>query len=312
MSRGASVSPRVVGGHLAEAWTNLRRGWRTSLLSMATIVAAVFVLGLALLVSATVGRAIEQWGRAAELSVFLDARAAAETRGRVERTLRASPVVRDLTYVTPEQAAARLARQFPDLAGLGAALGPEALPPSFDVRLHDAARDQARIGELAAELARTPGVSDVRYDRALVDRLGRTMRVARLVGYALATVLALAAALAVLSVVRLSYVARRDEAEILLLVGAPFGAIRGPFVAEGWLQGTLGAAVALALLALGFGVARARYGAPIAAATGLDHLAFLSPAVWLAIIAVSGVAGALAGAAAVGRRLGTSAWSPGD
>jgi cell division transport system permease protein len=307
MSRGSSVSPRVIGGHLAEAGTNLRRGWRSSLLSMATIVAAVFVLGLALLVSSTIGRAVEQWGRAAELSVFLDPHVAPEARGRVEATLRESSVVRDATYVSPEQAAGRLSQQFPDLAGLGAALGPGALPPSFDVRLRDAARDRARIADLAQQLGRLPGVSDVRYDRALVDRLARTMRVVRLAGYGLAAILALAAALAVLSVVRLSYVSRRDEAEILLLVGAPFGAIRGPFVAEGWLQGTLGALAALVLLAFGFGAVRARYGAEIAAAAGLDQLAFLSPAVWVTIVVMSGVVGALAGAAAVGRRFSTTA-----
>jgi cell division transport system permease protein len=301
MSKGSSLSPRLIGAHLGAAWTSLWRGWRTSLLSLATIVAAVFVLGLALLVSSTIARAIEQWGRAAELSVFLDAGASPEARGRVERALRESAVVRDGAYVTPEQAARRLAAQFPDLAGLGAALGPSALPPSFDVRLRDAGRDEARVGELASRLARMPGVADVRYDRALIERLARTMRMARIAGYALATVLALAAALAVLSVVRLSYVSRRDEAEILLLVGAPFGAIRGPFVAEGWLQGTLGAIVALALLAVAFVVVRARHGAAIAAATGLDQLAFLSPAVWLAIVVVSGVVGALAGSAAVGR-----------
>jgi cell division transport system permease protein len=302
MNVGSSLSPRVIGGHLGQAWGSLWRAWRTSLLSMATIVAAVFVLGLALLVSATIGRAVEQWGRAAELSVFLDTNATADARSRVERALRDSPVVREVTYVSPEQAAGRLGRQFPDLAGLGAALGPEALPSSFDVRLVDAARDQSRIGELAQQLMRLPGVSDVRYDRALVDRLARTMRVARLVGYALAAILGLAAALAVLSVVRLSYVSRRDEAEILLLVGAPFGVIRGPFVAEGWLQGTLGAVAALALLAAGFGAVRARYGAEIAAATGLDRLAFLPPGVWLSIVVLSGIVGALAGAAAVGRR----------
>jgi cell division transport system permease protein len=306
MSRGSSLSVRLISAHLGAAWISLWRGWRTSALSLATIVAAVFVLGLALLVSATIGRAVEQWGRAAELSVFLDGGVTPDARSRVERTLRDSAVVGDVTYVPPEEAARRLAAQFPDLAGLGASLGPSALPPSFDVRLRDAGRDEARVGELAAQLARLSGVADVRYDRALIDRLARTMRMVRLVGYALAAVLGLAAALAVLSVVRLSYVSRRDEAEILLLVGAPFGAIRGPFVAEGWLQGTLGAIVALLLLATAFGIVRARHGAEIVAATGLDHLVFLSPAVWLTIVVVSGVVGALAGAAAVGRRVWTT------
>jgi cell division transport system permease protein len=57
--------------------------------------------------------------------------------------------------------------------------------------------------------------------------------------------LMLGAAFTVGAVVRLSLYARRDELEIMALVGAPFSYIRGPFVFEGLLLGGLGAAVAL-------------------------------------------------------------------
>ena len=51
------------------------------------------------------------------------------------------------------------------------------------------------------------------------------------------TLLTLASALTVASVVRLAAAARRDEIEIMQLVGAPVAYIRGPFIAEGLLQG---------------------------------------------------------------------------
>jgi len=107
----------------------------------------------------------------------------------------------------------------------------------------------------------------------------------------------------VLSVVRLSYVSRRDEVEVLALVGAPFGAIRGPFIAEGWLQATIGAVFAMAMLAVAFLVVRARYGPDIASAMGLDRLVFLSATTWVGIVVAAGIVGAFAGAAAVQRRI---------
>ena len=58
--------------------------------------------------------------------------------------------------------------------------------------------------------------------------------------------MALAAAVTVAAVVRLGLHARRDEIEIMELVGAPLAFIRGPFVAEGFLQGGIGALLALA------------------------------------------------------------------
>jgi hypothetical protein len=87
--------------------------------------------------------------------------------------------------------------------------------------------------------------------------------------------MAIAAAVTVAAVVRLGLQARRDEIEIMELVGAPMTFIRGPFVAEGFLQGGLGAAVALLLLWAGFAVARGWWGDAMAAALDGTALEFL-------------------------------------
>ena len=73
--------------------------------------------------------------------------------------------------------------------------------------------------------------------------------------------LGLAAALTVANVVRLAAYARRDEIEIMQLVGAPFAYVRGPFIAEGVLQGGAGALAGLLLLWIGFAVAKAWWAA---------------------------------------------------
>ena len=70
-----------------------------------------------------------------------------------------------------------------------------------------------------------------------MSRLRSAIEIIRGVGLVLAAVLTIAAALTVASVVRLALHARRDEIEIMQLVGAPPTYIRGPFVMEGTLQG---------------------------------------------------------------------------
>jgi cell division transport system permease protein len=295
------VAWRRLRGWLAEAARALARGWRTSLLSTAAIVAAVFVLGVALLGSAAVDRVLAHWGRTAELSVFLGPGASAATRAAVEQALRGAGEVADVTFVSESEARARLARTFPDLAALVEGPGAPRLPASFEARLRPNARGGAAVEELATRLSGLDGVSDVRYDRGAIDRLAGTAGLVRRLALGLAALLSLSAALAVLSVVRLSYVARLEEVEILRLVGAPDAAIRGPFVAEGWLQGSLGAVVALLALAAAYAWVRARYGAALAAALGVDALAFLPPRVWVALLLGAGLLGAIAGGAAVER-----------
>jgi cell division transport system permease protein len=95
------------------------------------------------------------------------------------------------------------------------------------------------------------------------------------VGLALGAILTIAAALTVANVVRLALYARRDELEIMNLVGAPRAYIRGPFLMEGLLQGGIGAALAIVALAIAFYGLRARYLTPLASAINLSSVQFL-------------------------------------
>jgi cell division transport system permease protein len=144
-------------------------------------------------------------------------------------------------------------------------------------------------------------VTDVRYDREWLDRLLSAVTVIRGVGLALSAVLTIAAALTVANVVRLALHARRDEVEIMQLVGAPTAYIRGPFIMEGVLQGGIGAIVALALLAALFVVVKGQYLAPLSATFSLASVGFL-PIQLCVMLLLGGMAvGCLGGLVAAGR-----------
>ena len=83
----------------------------------------------------------------------------------------------------------------------------------------------------------------------------------------------LAAAVTVATVVRLGLVARHDEIEIMELVGAPLTYIRGPFVAEGLLQGGIGALLAILVLWLSHALTNAWWGTELRAILDGETLA---------------------------------------
>jgi cell division transport system permease protein len=68
------------------------------------------------------------------------------------------------------------------------------------------------------------------------------------IGVGIGAVLALATLLIVSNTIRLAVYARREEIEILRLVGAGRSFVSIPFLVEGFIQGTLGGVVAIALL----------------------------------------------------------------
>lgn len=283
---------------LVEAFVSIRRDRRAAALAVLTIAAGLFLFGVFLLIDANVERLVGRWTRSAELSVYLADDIDDSARATVEATLTASPLVESYELVSKADALARFTRDFPDLAGLSDQLEDNPLPAAFEVRLRSTVGAEAELDDLAARLGRSLGVVDVRYDRLWVSRLMTVVALLRGISLAIISIVAIAAALTVASVVRLATYARRDEIEIMQLVGSPARYIRGPFVVEGVLEGGLGALVAVGLLWGGFSLATMEYGQMIADALGLDTLTFLPWGATALVIVGGMVVGCVGGAVA--------------
>jgi cell division transport system permease protein len=260
-----------------EALASLWRGRQAGMLSTATIAVALFVLGAFWLVSANLERLGVELSRAAELSVYLHDEIGTDERRSIEAVLNEGGIVAGFDYVSKAEALTRFRETFADAVPVVDALDGNPLPASYEVQLQSGAGAPEAIEGLGARLRGMPGVADVRYDREWLDRLMTGVSVIRAVGFLLGLLLTLAAALTVANVVRLALFARRDEIEIMQLVGAPQVYIRGPFVMEGVLQGGIGATVALAGLAIVYLAVRSRYLVPLAEALNLSSVRFLSP-----------------------------------
>lgn len=261
-----------------EAVRSLWRGRQSGLLSAATIALALFVLGAFLLVTANLERLGNEWSRAAEMSVYLKDDISQEDRSKVDRVLASSDLVAGREYLSKADALSRFKQTFADLAGALDGLGENPLPASYEIRLRassEGAASAAALEAFASNLRQAGGVADVRYDREWLNRVMSAIGVVRTVGLLLGGVLTIAAALTVANVVRLALYARRDELEIMHLVGAPQIYVRGPFVMEGILQGGAGALAAVAGLGVVFLATRSSYLVPLASAVNLTSIQFL-------------------------------------
>ncbi len=278
-----------------EALASLMRGWRSAALAVLTIAAGLFVLGFSLVVNTNLQRIVGRWAEAAELSIFLRDDITREQLAAVDDVIAKSELAAERQYVSKKDAVKRFSEDFPDLAPTAESLEQSPFPASFDVKLNQRARDaDAAVDTLATTLSGTPGVADVRYDRRWLSRVNSAVRLVRGVALLVIVMLAVAAALTVANVVRLGAYARRDEIEIMQLVGAPFAYIRGPFVAEGLLQGGAGALLAMTLLWLVFLAGRARLGQLATEGLGVG-LTFMPVGLWLLLLGGGMLLGCIGG-----------------
>jgi len=292
---------RALKYFFSEAAESLWRNRTAALLSMLTIAAGLFVLGFFLMINANIQRIVGRWSDSAELAVYLREDAKPDQVATINQILTTSGLADSVQYVSRDDARREFARDFPDLASAAAGLERNPFPASFAFRLN--ARAQSATGaveNLAATLEGVAGVADVRYDRTWLARLTATVRVIRGVGLVIILLMAFASALTVANVVRLAALARKAEIDIMQLVGAPFAYIRGPFIAEGLIQGGMGAVVAIVLLLGTFAAIRARFGSVMADAVGLTGMAFV-PAQLLLLLVIGGMALGCLGGFAVAR-----------
>jgi cell division transport system permease protein len=293
---------RAVQYALEEAFTSLWRGRQAGLLSTLTIALALFVLGGFLVVTANLERLGAEWSNSAELSIYLKDDIAADERRALESALAPSDLVAAHEYVSKSDALARFKQTFGDLAAAVDGAGGNPLPASLEVRLRPGPGVSGGVDSLALQIRQMPGVADIRYDRQWLTRVVSAINVIRGVGLFLGLVLTVAASLTVANVVRLALYARRDELEIMDLVGAPNAYVRGPFIMEGLLQGGIGALAALLALGVAFLAMRARYLVPLASALNLSSIRFLPIELCLVLIIGGMAVGCLGGLVAAWNR----------
>ncbi|BDG09003.1 cell division protein FtsX [Anaeromyxobacter paludicola] len=240
----------------------MRRTPFVTLVATATIFVAVFLTGLFAGALQSAERLLTAWGGDVQVSVYLqpgaDLDQAAAAAGRL------APGAQ-IEAVTSREALERLAGSLGDERKLLDGVGEATLPASIEVRAPGASVDQAE--QLAARLKAVPGATDVDFGNAWLDRLEKLLRRLRQVGAVLFGVLSVAAAVLVANTLRLGVYARRDEIEIMKLVGATNAFVELPFLIEGLLQGLIGAGLAtLSLLALYAALAPRLHGAVALAA----------------------------------------------
>jgi cell division transport system permease protein len=276
----------------------MARGPYVALVGTGTIFVAVLATGLLAAALGGAERLLQAWAGEVQISVYLAPGADLEAAARAARGIAEGRAVEAVPAAT---ALRRLAETLGEDAKVLEGVGPGALPDAVEVRAPGITLAGARA--LAARLAAVPGAAEVDFGNVWLEKLERVVARGRIAAVVLFAALAVATAVLVSNTLRLAVFARREEIEIMKLVGATDGFVSAPFLIEGVLQGLLGAVLAvLALLAL-HALVVPRLQAAIAVAGGLRLADTLPPGLVAALVAGGGAVGLLGSALSVARTL---------
>jgi cell division transport system permease protein len=291
----------VTGFLVGEALRDLRRAGRVAVSAVALITISLGALGGFWLLSSNLGRAVDQWQGKVRITVYLKRDPGpGDAAGLVARA-RAIPGVASARYVGKAEALEELRRVLGKDAGVVDHLPANPLPAALEITPAAAATTPEAARVLAGRLAELPEADEVAGSADWVEWLARVQRLATAVGLGIGAVLVLAAVLTVTTATTLVLHARRQETEIMRLVGAPELMVRLPLLLQGMAQGLLGALVALAALFAVHALVVPRIEPLVRLTLGLAEIRFLPPVEAVTLVVAGTLLGALGGYLARGR-----------
>ncbi len=247
MTRGL----RALGYVFVRGVTGMRQSPLVQTVAVLTMAVCILLLGTVSLLLINAEGVVDGWGVDVPLTVYLNEEVPEEDALALTERIAALPEVDHTELVSPAIALERLQ----DGLGTGASVleGVEVqmLPTSIEVYTQPESPEEFSAA-LAGRLREVKIVEEVAIVGAWASALNDGLGALRTIAGTLALLVTFACVAITWSTIRLAVFARRSEVEILRLVGGTRRFVRAPFVIEGAIQGVLGAAFAITLLAFGF------------------------------------------------------------
>lgn len=232
--------------------------WRNRWLSLAsTLIMTLTLLIITLFVMMTIviGKTTDRIRAKIDVSVYFKDSATTQEISNLQQQIAARPDVKEVRYISKEEAL-EIWNQEQKNQRIKELVTPEEnpLPRSLTIKTNDPANLQ-QIVDFVSQVQFSSIIHKISYEdnKQIIDKLLAITSFVKKLGWVFSIVFIIVSVLVILNTIRLTIFTRKDEIEIMRLVGASDRFIKVPFIVEGVLYGFLACILALVILWLAIG-----------------------------------------------------------
>lgn len=263
------------------------------------LTACFSVMSSALVFGENLHRILTLWGESLQMTVYLSENATPENATQIETALKNNPQVDQVQFVTKEKALVQFREQMasyaPDLLKDNDLL--KFIPSSFQFALSKevpATEQLTAMNDIATGLKIQAGVDEVSYGQDWVKNYSQVVSAVTRAGQVFSLVIVLSTLFVISNCIRSSIFQRKEEIEVLELIGATSRYIRKPFYVEGAAICGFSAFLGLAATLGMFMVVKESLQAELSLLQIANHLQYLGAGTIAAFLAGSVLLGVLA------------------
>ncbi len=227
-----------------ETTISLRRNLLMTIAGVLTVAVSLALFGGIMLLSQWVDHGTERIKGGVRLEAFMTVNASEQQITDVRKAIEDDPQIKGYRYLDKEAALEEFKRIFRKEPDLVKNVDAESLPTSFRIVPTEA----EFTNKVKSRLEPIAGVDEVKTPGDALRGLLSATNTARLIFIGLSVVLLVSSLFLIVNTIRLATFARRREIEVMKLVGASNWFVRVPFMAEGLVQGLIGAALAVGVV----------------------------------------------------------------
>jgi len=236
---------------LGSAWQNF---WRNAAVSMAAVLSIGLIMllaGASLLLGHALGQVLDAYReRVSVLSISIADDTPLPAVYDFRDQLRTRPDVVAVRFVTKEEELRRFASDLRNQQLLEQLQG-NPVPARLEVMVARLS-DVARVDSLARQWRGADRTDPTDYQGDFVTNMQRLQAWVTVGGLGMLAVLTVASVVIVMNTIRTAVHHRRQEIEVMKLVGATEWFVRGPFLFEGVMTGLIAAGLALGILLVAY------------------------------------------------------------
>jgi cell division transport system permease protein len=230
---------------LLRAFKNMKGNLFPNLTTIGIITLSMLIFSTFSLIAFNLSSFLKIWEDKIEIVTYLKKDTSSSDVDDLLRSTRLLQGVESVKYVSSSDAFAFMETKLGSQKDLLEGIQPTILPASFEIQLQKEFRNSTRIKEVVSQLRQFPQMEEIQYGQEWVEAFSVIVHILRITQWILGGLLLAAMTFIVANTLQLTIASRREEIEIMHLVGASPAFIQVPFYVEGIIQGLLGAGLAV-------------------------------------------------------------------
>ncbi len=229
---------------IKESLINIKRAGFLTFITILVITISLYSIGMIYFFYLYSNRVREGIENRIEVSFYLEKNVAEERIEEIRREISLLPEVENVRYISPEESLEELKKEYPEYASLFSDLKENPLPPTFFVK----PRSIFSIKLLTEKVNEIPEIKGFFYSKELVDKLIFSIKTFSILSLIIVFIFIGIFVFFIGVNINLSIFNRREDIEIMKLLGVHPNFIKVPFIIEGIILSLISGVISSFLL----------------------------------------------------------------